>query len=393
MSSSIPVGFKSLHFFLPQLSLSAVLKCGQSFRWAVIPLVSPVSNDVPTHEYRLCLKDRVVCLRQTSNTLFYRSFFAATTVDDVAERKNKETRAFIQDYFQLDTDLLGLYDAWSVSDPVFKTLRDRFSGIRMLRQDPWECLISFICSSNNNISRISKMVQNLCTHFSPPLATLDDPLIQDDCETGSCTYHPFPPPSVLAASSVSAKLRGLGFGYRADFIQKTAAMLIDEHGSDAAVFQFLAELRNTNTESARAELLKLMGVGRKVADCVLLMSLDKPEVVPVDTHVHQIAVKYYGMRGAGGGKMPMTPKLYNEVNARLVNIWGDYAGWAHSILFTADLKSFSTYGLPTPSPSVSPQKSSITSRPTIASSDAHFLIKRKKTTQNSEDISSRQMQP
>jgi N-glycosylase/DNA lyase len=90
-------------------------------------------------------------------------------------------------------------------------------------------------------------------------------------------------------------------------------------------------------------------------------------VVPVDTHVHQIAMKYYGMRAPTKGKTNMTPKLYDEVNSRLVGVWGDYAGWAHSVslrcpklarhlsfmhdqvLFTADLKSFSTYGLPTAS--------------------------------------------
>ena len=115
------------------------------------------------------------------------------------------------------------------------------------------------------------MVHNLCIHFSPCLVRLDDP-VTVGCETA---YHPFPPPSILAAPSVGTKLRELGFGYRADFIQKTAAMLIQEHGSDEAVFKYLSGLRLVDIESARAELLKLMGVGRKVADCILLMSLDK----------------------------------------------------------------------------------------------------------------------
>src|SRR5882757_4927208 len=86
--------------------------------------------------------------------------------------------------------------------------------------------LSFICSSNNNISRITKMVQALCAHYSPPPLSLLDP-------SGSQirTYHPFPPPSVLAASGVTATLRSLGFGYRADFIQRTARTLVDAHGS------------------------------------------------------------------------------------------------------------------------------------------------------------------
>lgn len=122
------------------------------------------------------------------------------------------------------------------------------------------------------------MVQNLCTHFSPALLSLPDPLSSSSSSSPELPvpeYHPFPPPSALASPSVSSKLRTLGFGYRADFIQKTAAMLIESHGSDDAVFSFLEGLRSTDAESARIELLKLMGVGRKVADCILLMSLDK----------------------------------------------------------------------------------------------------------------------
>lgn len=198
------------------------------------------------------------------------------------------------------------------------------------------------------------MVQNLCTHFSPELLSQDDPSPSlSQSTTKPSVYHPFPPPSALAVSSVSAKLRSLGFGYRADFIQKTAAMLLDAHGSDEGVYAFLAGLRNADTECARAELMKLMGVGRKVADCILLMSLDKVgslpkflhllhdyllsliflqrEVVPVDTHVHQIAVKHYGLRCSGKGKTAMNPKLYDEVNTRLAQVWGSYAGWAHSV--------------------------------------------------------------
>jgi N-glycosylase/DNA lyase len=140
------------------------------------------------------------------------------------------------------------------------------------------CSISFICSSNNNISRITKMVQGLCNHFSPALLYLPDPNNPDQL----LPYHPFPPPSLLSRSDVSATLRALGFGYRAGFIQKTAKFLVDNHGSDTLpddpsedAERWLHSLRNVTTSEAREELLKLMGVGRKVADCILLMSLDK----------------------------------------------------------------------------------------------------------------------
>lgn len=120
------------------------------------------------------------------------------------------------------------------------------------------------------------MVSSLCTQFSPALVTIPD----DASEP--VAYHPFPPPSALASPDVVAKLRDLGFGYRAQYIQRTAQMLVEAHGTKSlpgdtveAGESWLRTLRAMKTEEARTELLKFMGVGRKVADCVLLMSLDK----------------------------------------------------------------------------------------------------------------------
>ena len=132
-----PTGFRRLALPLAQLSLAAVLKCGQSFRWTSYP-VSPVS-----HEYRFCLRDRVVCLRQSSEALFYRSVFPSGPLDPAqADAREEETLVWLNDYFQLDVDLVKLYDVWSERDPVFRNVRPRFPGIRMLRQDPWENLVS-----------------------------------------------------------------------------------------------------------------------------------------------------------------------------------------------------------------------------------------------------------
>ena len=120
------------------------------------------------------------------------------------------------------------------------------------------------------------MVNSLCKQFSPPLLSLEVPS-QDEKQC----YYPFPPPSALVAPEVAATLRFLGFGYRAEFIQKTAKMLVDARGTTSRSNDrelgesWLQSLRNLSTEEARQELLKFMGVGRKVADCVLLMSLDK----------------------------------------------------------------------------------------------------------------------
>ena len=123
------------------------------------------------------------------------------------------------------------------------------------------------------------MVHSLCRHYSPPLLSEPDPPLHPEVATEAQTYHPFPPPAVLARPDVGPTLRSLGFGYRADFIQKTAKMLIDRYSHEENpgehAERWLESLRSLDTTTAREELLQFMGVGRKVADCVLLMSLDK----------------------------------------------------------------------------------------------------------------------
>jgi N-glycosylase/DNA lyase len=142
-TSSALAGFRRLPLQIAQLSLDVVLRCGQSFRWAIFPLKTENATDLPAHEYRFCLRDRVVCLRQTPDALHYRSIFANGTASTVKEdEKELETLGWLNDYFQLKIDLLELYEEWSKRDPVFLKLKERFIGIRMLRQDPFECLLS-----------------------------------------------------------------------------------------------------------------------------------------------------------------------------------------------------------------------------------------------------------
>lgn len=233
-------------------------------------------------------------------------------------------------------------------------------------------MCSFICSSNNNISRITSMVQSAARHFSPPLLSYNLPSSEPSHST-PLPYHPFPPPSAFACPSVIPILRDLGFGYRAPFIQRTAAMLVEEH-TDVDPEEWLRELRGWEVEMAREELLRFVGVGRKVADCVLLMSLDKVgrvsayfvlrsvflvadpvfalfplltlrlgfwqnAIIPVDVHVHQIAQRLYSFKATGakrsstGEKVPMTPKLYEEVQNALSARWGDMGGWTQAVRF------------------------------------------------------------
>jgi N-glycosylase/DNA lyase len=158
-SMTTPPGFHALPLPLAQLSLAAVLKCGQSFRWSIYPLHPALPSD-PIHEYRLCLQDRVVCLRQSPDTLFYRVVFPdASATPETMSTRDKETLDWLRDYFQLDVDLVKLYGEWAERDPVFAKLRTRFEGIRMLRQDPWENLISYASSPPVIFLNIAHYVQ------------------------------------------------------------------------------------------------------------------------------------------------------------------------------------------------------------------------------------------
>ncbi|KAK3565673.1 hypothetical protein QTP86_014061, partial [Hemibagrus guttatus] len=229
----------------------------------------------------------------------------------------------LRDYFQLSVKLEDLYKEWGDADPHFRDTGIIFSGLRMLRQDPVECLFSFICSSNNHIARIQGMVERLCGMFGTPL-----------CELDGTHYHDFPSIEALAERGVQAQLRALGFGYRARFLQESAHQILSSHNP-----KWLHTLRNDPYLEARAALLKLPGVGPKVADCVCLMSLDKSEAVPVDTHVRRIAKHDYSC-AAESKQKTLTNKVYQEIGDFFRQLWGPYAGWAHSILFCADLKKF-----------------------------------------------------
>jgi N-glycosylase/DNA lyase len=173
---------------------------------------------------------RILSLRQDAEALHYRAIFPskpalptppASTAPSVAAEED-DTLAFLNHYFNLTPNLGQLYERWAASDANFKRRAPKFTGIRILRQDAWEALIGFICSSNNNISRISGMVHNLCLHYGPLIGHIDD-----------VPYHDFPTPEALCKPEVEEHLRKLGFGYRAKYIAKTARIVAEEKGGVA----------------------------------------------------------------------------------------------------------------------------------------------------------------
>ena len=203
--------------------------------------------------------------------------------------------------------------------------------------------MGFICSSNNNIARIGQMVHKLCVHYGPLLGHQDGE-----------AYHDFPQPHALAKDGVEGNLRSLGFGYRAKYLHQTACLVADKpdgwldslRNPESPVLGAKARSAGEWTASGREgyktafnELLTLQGVGPKVADCVCLFGLGWGEAVPVDTHVWQIAQRDY--RFGKGKHSSLTKATYDAIGEKFRSLWGKEAGWAHSVLFTADLRAFS----------------------------------------------------
>lgn len=234
--------------------------------------------------------------------------------------KEELVRSALRDYFRLDDDLAAYYEQWC-NDRHFKEMAKGYPGIRLLRQDPVETLFAFICSQNNAIPRITKMVQHLKTAYGPAVG-------QYQCHQ----VHAFPPLSKLAAEGVEQELRTAGFGYRAKYIQQAARRILDS-GMD------LLNLRTEPYPSVHEALLEVPGVGPKVADCIALMSLDQLEAVPIDTHIWQVACKHYRFKGLpalnGKTKASMTKTVYKALGEGFREVFPRHAGWAHLILFAA----------------------------------------------------------
>ncbi|XP_016891705.1 N-glycosylase/DNA lyase isoform X2 [Cynoglossus semilaevis] len=298
--------WRSLACAKSELRLDLTLACGQSFRW----------RETAEGHWTGVMRGRVWTLTQTDDTLWYhvydeRKCGTRKRTGDSSEQKLKEfvkeeedgeEEEQLRDYFQLNVKLETLYTEWGAADPHFKKIANIFTGVRLLRQEPTECLFSFICTSNNHISRITGMVERLCQALGAPLDQLD-----------RTTYYDFPSLSALADGSVETRLRDLGFGYRAQFLQQSAKKILDSYGT-----QWLEGLRNVPYLEAHDALRTLPGVGTKVADCVCLMSLDKAEAVPVDTHVWQIAKRDYQFASSGRQKS-ITDKLHRDIGRWFVS--------------------------------------------------------------------------
>lgn len=186
----------------------------------------------------------------------------------------EEFEEFWKVYFDLETDYSVYMSRINPNDKYLMNAAACGSGMRILRQDLWEMIVSFLISQQNNIPRIRKCIENICREYGEKKLN----------ENGE-EYFVFPKPEVLAELDEDA-LKACNLGYRSKYVVRSARSIVSGEVN-------LDEIREMPYKKAREELLKLFGVGVKVADCICLFALHHLQAFPVDTHIHQAMETHY----------------------------------------------------------------------------------------------------
>ena len=235
-------------------------------------------------------------LNADTYAVFSRDKYAElSTVDGVVQVATTEKEYFWH-FFDLDTDYERKVERISAISPLMKDAATFGKGIRILNQDLTEMIFSFIISANNNIKRIQLIIDRLCNALG------------QDTPFGKA----FPTVEAMAAAPVEL-YSSIGAGYRDKYLSETAKMLLNYN---------LNALTSLDSEHARSELLKFLGVGPKVADCIMLFGLKRGDVFPVDTWLKKVYHEYFeqGHRDC-------------EISRFFCNLFGEDAGLCQQYLF------------------------------------------------------------
>ncbi|MGL4739056.1 MAG: DNA-3-methyladenine glycosylase family protein [Cellulosilyticaceae bacterium] len=270
------------HFHIGQ-----ILESGQVFRFDKISDVS----------YLLIAKNKIIKLTQQPES----------TAVLVHNSTHGEVEEIWYDYFDLETDYKQITTTLAAKDEYMKQAIAFGEGIRILRQDPWEMLISFIVSQNKGIPHIKQCLQNLSEAFGDALPEIDGQAHH---------YYTFPTPQQLATASEEA-LRACKVGFRAPYIIDACQKITQEQIN-------LNDLYTLSAEEARAELMTIKGVGPKIADCILLFAYGKAEVFPTDVWIKRVIEGLYF--NGEDTKLPIIQQFAKDY-------FGDLAGYAQQYLF------------------------------------------------------------
>ena len=232
------------------LDLDETLDCGQCFRW----------NKDENGYWVGVIEDRVVKLKKEQDTLY------------VSSNKEENLEKIIKEYLDLERDYGNIEKEVSKIDSNVEKAISLTSGIRLLNQPKFETIISFIISANNNIPRITKSIDLISSKYG-------EKVLLDNKE-----YYLFPTRESLLKASIE-DLRELGVGFRDKYIYNTTRLLENE--------EYFSNISKLDNENLKKELMKLSGVGPKVADCIMLFSFGRKDSFPIDTWIKKIMQKLY----------------------------------------------------------------------------------------------------
>lgn len=267
--------------------LKDIFDCGQCFRW----------NEQQDGSYIGVFKNNVLNVSKEKNDIIFKG---------ICEGNIEE---IVKDYFGLNRNYEEIKEVLSKIDDNLKNSIEYGSGIRILNQDLWETIISFIISANNNIPRIKGIIERISKKYG------------NEIEYNNEKYYTFPTPEQLKDVTVQ-EYRELGLGFRDIRLYETTKMIIEKQVD-------LEELRkNSNTQEVRDKLLTLSGVGPKVADCILLFSdLKRFEVFPIDVWVRRVMNDLY-IKNEDENKVSK-----KQIEKLAKEKFGDLAGLAQQYLF------------------------------------------------------------
>lgn len=272
---------------IDSFELKDIFECGQCFRW----------NEQENGSYTGIFGNTVLNVKKTGNEIIFKGI------------SDKDIIQEIHNYFDLERDYKVIKNQLSNIDQFMKESIQYGQGIRILNQDLWETIISFIISANNNIPRIKGIIERLSKNYGTPISW------------NNKTYYTFPTPEQLKNVSIE-DYRKLGLGFRDKRLYETTKIILENPN-------LLTDMQqNSNTIQVRERLLSLSGVGPKVADCILLFSsLKRFEVFPIDVWVRRVMNDLYF-------KNPDENKLSKKQIERLAEEkFGDLAGLAQQYLF------------------------------------------------------------
>ncbi len=287
--------------------LGLSLTMGQAFRW----------QKMPDGWFSGVLGEHLIHIRQNGGVngpVEYR----AGGPDGERDAKDSDDE-MLRRYFREDQGVRAAYAEIS-RDPYVAELVAQYPGMRILRQEPWECLVAYICSANNNIPRISSIVERISDAFGA------------EVELDGEQRRTFPQSQrFLADPDAAETLARLKLGLR------RAPNILDAAQRVAEGQLALDDLAGEPYSVAKAELMKCRGVGNKIADCIALFSLDKLDAFPVDLHIGRSLMERYDCPlSQNGGNL--TKSTYRKTVDWALEHFGPYCGLAGQHLFYAQLK-------------------------------------------------------